>query len=65
MKIGLIGLGSMGYSLVLYILDNKISVVVFDRNSDKIDFFIIERGEVAYSLEELVANLNLRMLKAT
>lgn len=65
MKIELIGIGSMGHSLVLNILDNKILVVVFDRNPDKIDFFIIEVCEVAYSLEEVVASLNLRMLKAT
>ena len=57
MKVGLIGLGRMGHSLALNLLDNKISVVAFDNNTDRVDTFNIEGGEGVHSLEDLVAKL--------
>tara|TARA_Y100000389_G_scaffold117650_1_gene114841 strand:+ start:254 stop:379 length:126 start_codon:yes stop_codon:yes gene_type:complete len=41
MRVGLIGLGRMGHSLALNLLDNKISVVAFDNNTERVDTFII------------------------
>ena len=58
MRVGLIGLGRMGHSLALNLLDNKISVVAFDNNTERVDTFIIEGGEGVHSLEDLVAKLD-------
>ena len=57
MRVGLIGLGRMGYALALNMLNHKISVVAFDRSSDKIDTLVIDGGEGAYSVKELVFKL--------
>ena len=57
MRVGLIGLGRMGYALALNMLDYKISVVAFDRSPDKIDTLVTERGEGVYSVKELVSKL--------
>ena len=58
MRVGLIGLGRMGHSLALNLLDNKISVVAFDNNTERVDTFIIQGGEGVNSLEDLVAKLD-------
>ena len=57
MRVGLIGLGRMGHSLASNLLDNKISVVAFDNNTERVNTFIIEGGEGVHSLEDLVAKL--------
>ena len=57
MRVGLIGLGRMGYALALNMLDYKISVVAFDRSPDKIDTLVTEGGEGVYSVKELVSKL--------
>ncbi len=57
MRVGLIGLGRMGHSLASNLLDNKISVVAFDNNTERVDKFIIKGGEGVHSLEDLVAKL--------
>lgn len=57
MRIGLIGLGRMGYALALNMLDHKISVVAFDRIPDRRDAFLTEGGEGVHSLKDLVSKL--------
>ena len=57
MRIGLIGLGRMGYALALNMLDHKSSVVAFDRIPDRRDAFLTEGGEGVHSLKDLVSKL--------
>ena len=57
MNIGLIGLGKMGYQLVLNMRDNHIDVVAYNRSKEKVDQIHEEGVRVAYSLEDLVESL--------
>ncbi len=58
MKIGLIGLGKMGYNLALNLKDNKHEVVVFNRSLEKVKEAEKDGLIGAYSLEELVNKLD-------
>lgn len=53
-KIGLIGLGKMGYNLALNMRDNNISVVGYNRSKGKIEQLEAEGVAVAYSVESLM-----------
>ncbi|PLT30473.1 phosphogluconate dehydrogenase (NAD(+)-dependent, decarboxylating) [Peribacillus deserti] len=57
MKIGLIGLGKMGYNLSLNLLDNKHEVVAYDVNSEAVQNISKEGAEGAGSIAELVEKL--------
>lgn len=57
MKIGLIGLGKMGFNLALNMKDNGHEVVCFNRTKEKTEQAIKEGLEGAFSLEELVGKL--------
>lgn len=57
MKIGLIGLGRMGYNLALNLRDKKHEVVVYNRTLEKVKEAEANGLIGAYSLEELVAKL--------
>ena len=59
MRIGLIGLGRMGHALALNMLDNKISVVAYDKNFKRVDAFLEEGHKGVYSLDDLVSKLDL------
>jgi len=54
MKIGLIGLGKMGYSLALNMKDSGVDVIATNRSHDKIDEIIKEGVNGVYSLEALI-----------
>lgn len=58
MKIGLIGLGKMGYNLALNMIDKGHQVVAYNRTSEKTKE--VEKFGIigAYSLEELVSKLS-------
>lgn len=57
MKIGLIGLGRMGYNLALNLRDKKHEVVVYNRTLEKVKEAEANGLIGAYSLEELVSKL--------
>lgn len=58
MSIGYIGLGKMGYNMVLRLLEKGRDVVVFNKTEGKIKE-IAKRGAIAaFSLEELVSQLS-------
>jgi 6-phosphogluconate dehydrogenase len=57
MKIGLIGLGRMGYNLALNLKDKNHEVVVFNRTLAKVEEAEKDGLIGAYSIEELVAKL--------
>lgn len=58
MKIGMIGLGKMGFNLALNLLDHGHDVVAYNRTSTKTDS-AAEHGAIgAYSLSELVNELS-------
>ncbi len=58
MKIGLIGLGKMGFNLALNMKDHGHNVVCFNRTLSKVDDAIKEGLEGAKSVEELVSKLD-------
>ncbi len=60
MKIGIIGLGRMGWNLALNISENGHEVIVYNRTKEKIDNILKENNNLigAYSLEELTEKLN-------
>lgn len=58
MKIGIVGLGRMGYNLALNMRDHGHHVVAFNRSSAKVDEIVADGVEGAYSIEELVNKLN-------
>ena len=58
MKIGLIGLGKMGYNLALNMKDHKHQVVAFNRSPEKTEKIEKEGIIGAYNLEEFVNKLN-------
>jgi len=57
MKIGLIGLGRMGYNLALNLRDHNHQVVAYNRSSEKVKLAASEGLIAAYTLEELVEKL--------
>ncbi len=58
MRLGFIGLGRMGYNMVLNILEHGHSVVAHNRSSNKI-YEISKEGAIpAYTLEDMVAQLH-------
>ncbi|MCR8927154.1 decarboxylating 6-phosphogluconate dehydrogenase [Priestia megaterium] len=59
MKIGLIGLGKMGYNLSLNLMDNHHEVVAYDVNKEAVEKLSNERATGAFTVEELVNELSL------
>jgi len=57
MKIGLIGLGKMGFNMAERLLEKKIKVVAFDLNDNAVKKISKKGAEGAYSLSELVEKL--------
>ncbi|WP_368503915.1 phosphogluconate dehydrogenase (NAD(+)-dependent, decarboxylating) [Alkalihalophilus sp. As8PL] len=57
MQIGMVGLGKMGYNLVLNLLDHKHEVVAHDVDQSQVSSIENEGAIPAYSLEELVSKL--------
>ncbi len=57
MKIGMIGLGKMGYNLALNLRDKGHEVIAYNRSIDKIKKIEEEDIQGAYSLEELTSRL--------
>ena len=60
MKIGMIGLGKMGFNLSKNLINHGHSVVAFDTNKDITDNLTKEGGIPAYSLKELCEKLSER-----
>lgn len=60
MKIGLIGLGKMGFNLALNLKDHGYEVVAYNKTKSKIEEAEKEGIIGAYSIEELVQKLNER-----
>lgn len=58
MKIGMIGLGRMGMNMARRLIRDGHEVVAFNRSPEKTGELAAEGGIAAYSLEELVANLD-------
>jgi 6-phosphogluconate dehydrogenase len=58
MKIGLVGLGKMGYNLGLNLMDHGHEIVAYDVMSDAVDRMAGEGAAGVRSLEELVQNLS-------
>lgn len=58
MKIGLIGLGRMGFNLALNMRDKGHKVVCFNRSKEKVEEAIKEGLEGTFSIEELVSKLD-------
>ena len=54
MKIGLIGLGKMGFNLALNALENNQQIIAYDQIRDKIKNIAREGVNPAYSIKELV-----------
>ena len=57
MKIGFIGLGKMGYNIVLNLHSKKIKVIAYNRSKEPLDKIKMEGVETAYSIKELVGKL--------
>lgn len=57
MKIGFIGLGKMGFNLVLNLHDKKIPVVVYNRSPEPLKKIKKYGIETAFSIEELINKL--------
>lgn len=57
MKIGFIGLGRMGYNMVLNLKDHKIDVVAYDRNPEHVREVKKKKIEGANSIQELIKKL--------
>ncbi|QTL50257.1 MULTISPECIES: phosphogluconate dehydrogenase (NAD(+)-dependent, decarboxylating) [Priestia] len=57
MKIGLIGLGKMGYNLSLNLMDNHHEVVAYDVNKEAVEKLSNEGAAGAFTVEELVNEL--------
>jgi 6-phosphogluconate dehydrogenase len=57
MKLGLIGLGKMGYNLAFNLMDHRHEVVAFDVNKDAVEKFSKEGGRGVFSIPELVRQL--------
>ncbi|QSX08627.1 decarboxylating 6-phosphogluconate dehydrogenase [Alkalibacter rhizosphaerae] len=59
MKIGIIGLGKMGYPLALQLKDRGHTPVAFNRSPEKVDNIKNEGVEGAYTLENLLSKLDI------
>lgn len=57
MKIGLVGLGKMGFNIGVQMLEKKHEVVAYDVNSDTIKDFEQEGGKGASTYQDLVGSL--------
>ena len=57
MKLGLIGLGKMGYQLALNMVDNKLEVLAFDVSAEALASIKKEGVQVVSSYEEMVSLL--------
>ncbi|ERI10621.1 phosphogluconate dehydrogenase (NAD(+)-dependent, decarboxylating) [Aneurinibacillus aneurinilyticus] len=57
MKVGLIGLGKMGYNLALNMLDKKYEVVAYDTISEQVKKITEEGAQGVNSLSALIQNL--------
>ncbi|MBF7095735.1 phosphogluconate dehydrogenase (NAD(+)-dependent, decarboxylating) [Alkalibacter mobilis] len=62
MKIGIIGLGKMGYPIALNLKDKGYEPVAFNRSPEKIDKIRNEGVEGAYTLEDLASKLDDRKI---
>ena len=62
MKLGLIGLGRMGFNLALNMKDKGHTVVCFNRSKEKIEEAVKQGLEGAFSIEELVNKLEGRKI---
>ncbi|WHY72228.1 phosphogluconate dehydrogenase (NAD(+)-dependent, decarboxylating) [Fictibacillus enclensis] len=58
MQIGMIGLGKMGYNLVLNLLDHGHEVVATDVNHEQVKNIANDGATGVYSIKELVSGLN-------
>jgi 6-phosphogluconate dehydrogenase len=59
MKLGMIGLGKMGYPLVLHLLEHKHEVVAYDVSSESVQKLAAEGAIPATSMQELIQHLPL------
>ena len=57
MKIGFIGLGRMGFNIVLNLKDHKMDVVAYNRSPEPVSEIKKKKVEVAYSVKELMGKL--------
>ncbi len=57
MKIGFIGLGRMGFNMVLNLKDHKIPVVAYNRSPEPVREIKKQGVEVAFSIKELMGKL--------
>ncbi len=57
MKLGMIGLGKMGYNLVLNLLDHHHEVVAHDVDHEQVKKISTQGAQPAFSIEELVQKL--------
>ena len=57
MKIGFIGLGRMGFNIVLNLHDKKIPVVAYNRSKEPVAKIKRHGVDIAYSIEELMNRL--------
>ena len=57
MKLGFIGLGRMGFNMVLNLKDHKIPVVAYNRSPEPVKEIKKKNVEVAFSIEELMKKL--------
>ena len=57
MKLGFIGLGRMGFNIVLNLHDKKISFVAYNRSSGTVNEIKKHGVEAAFSVKELMNKL--------
>ncbi|RJR16605.1 6-phosphogluconate dehydrogenase (decarboxylating) [Candidatus Microgenomates bacterium] len=57
MNVGIIGLGRMGGSIALHLVEQGVHVVAYNRSREKVDEFAAAGGDGAYSLNELSQKL--------
>ena len=57
MKLGFIGLGRMGFNMVLNLKDHKIDVVAYNRSPEPLNEIKKKKVAVAYSISELMKQL--------
>jgi 6-phosphogluconate dehydrogenase len=62
MKIGLIGLGKMGFNLALNMKKNNVEVIAFNRSPEKLDDIRKKGIKTAYNLEELSNKLGTKKI---
>lgn len=58
MKIGLVGLGKMGYNLGLNMMEHNHEVVAYDVSKEAVQRFVADGGQGVYSLDELTSQLS-------